>query len=85
MRDFSALISLYLTRARPADCEVWKHAACYGFETVKDSRIPDVFVCYHCRAQAGIAESILDPDREAEIEQAIADLQSLALFRRGAS
>ncbi|BGP22867.1 meiosis-specific protein HOP1 [Rhodotorula toruloides] len=65
-----------------SNCEVWKHAACYGFETVKDSRITDVFICYHCRAQAGIAESILDPDREAEIEQAIADLQSLALFRR---
>ncbi|BGO97761.1 Meiosis-specific protein HOP1 [Rhodotorula toruloides] len=65
-----------------SNCEVWKHAACYGFETVKDSRIPDVFICYHCRAQAGIAESILDPDKEAEIEQAIADLQSLALFRR---
>ncbi|GAA6016341.1 hypothetical protein JCM8202_005573 [Rhodotorula sphaerocarpa] len=63
-------------------CEVWKHAVCYGFEDAKDSRIPDVFVCYHCRAQQGLNESTLQAERQAEIGQALAELRSLTLFRR---
>lgn len=68
---------------RPA-CEVWKHAICYGFEDARDSSIPDVFVCYHCRAEKGLAEASLQPEKEAEITHALAELRSLTLFRRGA-
>ncbi|POY70179.1 hypothetical protein BMF94_6762 [Rhodotorula taiwanensis] len=63
-------------------CEVWKHAVCYGYEDAKDSRIPDIFVCYHCRAQQGLSDLSIERDREAEIGQALAELRSLALFRR---
>ncbi|GAA6000946.1 hypothetical protein JCM10207_007337 [Rhodosporidiobolus poonsookiae] len=63
-------------------CDVWKHAVCYGYTTLDDTRIPDDFVCYTCRARAGLAESMLDAGRESEIEEALADLRSLALFRR---
>ena len=66
-------------------CEVWKHAICYGFEDARDSSIPDVFVCYHCRAKKGLAEASLQPEKEAEITHALAELRSLTLFRRGAS
>ncbi|KWU44924.1 DNA-binding protein [Rhodotorula sp. JG-1b] len=63
-------------------CEVWKHAICYGFEDARDSSIPDVFVCYHCRAKKGLAEASLQPEKEAEITHALAELRSLTLFRR---
>lgn len=65
-------------------CEVWKHAICYGFGDARDSSIPDVFVCYHCRAEKGLAEASLQPEKEAEITHALAELRSLTLFRRGA-
>ncbi|GAA5862196.1 hypothetical protein JCM3774_004818 [Rhodotorula dairenensis] len=63
-------------------CEVWKHAVCYGFEDARDSRIPDVFFCYHCRAEKSLAEATLQPEKEAEITHALAELRSLTLFRR---
>ncbi|GAA5978427.1 hypothetical protein JCM10908_004351 [Rhodotorula pacifica] len=63
-------------------CEVWKHAICYGFEDAHDSRIPDIFVCYHCRAEKGLADLTMHPDREAQIRHALDELRSLALFRR---
>ncbi|GAA5960528.1 hypothetical protein JCM8115_003209 [Rhodotorula mucilaginosa] len=63
-------------------CEVWKHAICYGFGDARDSSIPDVFVCYHCRAEKGLAEASLQPEKEAEITHALAELRSLTLFRR---
>lgn len=62
---------------------MWKHAVCYGFEDARDSRIPDVFVCYHCRAEKGLAEATLQPEKEARITHALAELRSLTLFRRG--
>ncbi|GAA5888062.1 hypothetical protein JCM6882_000268 [Rhodosporidiobolus microsporus] len=63
-------------------CEVWKHCSCYGYTSLEDSRLPEDFVCYRCRAEAGKNESLLDPVREGEIEEALAELRSLALFRR---
>lgn len=76
---------LFLTiQAFSTACEVWKHAICYGFEDARDSSIPDVFVCYHCRAEKGLAEASLQPEKEGEITHALAELRSLTLFRRGA-
>ncbi|BGP38010.1 hypothetical protein JCM10449v2_001937 [Rhodotorula kratochvilovae] len=63
-------------------CDVWKHAVCYGFEGVDDKRIPDVFTCYRCLAGAAVDEATHEPEREGEIEQALAEFRSLALFRR---
>ncbi|GAA5841961.1 hypothetical protein JCM11251_001427 [Rhodosporidiobolus azoricus] len=63
-------------------CDVWKHCFCYGYTSLNDPRLPDDFVCYRCRAETGKTESLLDPVREGEIEQALAELRSLALFRR---
>ncbi|GAA5820487.1 hypothetical protein JCM10212_003815 [Sporobolomyces blumeae] len=62
-------------------CDGWRHIACYGFERL-DASIPDVFVCYRCRAGMARSESMFDPTREGEIDHALADLRSLALFRR---
>ncbi|GAA5868512.1 hypothetical protein JCM8547_006296, partial [Rhodosporidiobolus lusitaniae] len=63
-------------------CKVWKHLVCYGYTSADDRRIPEDFVCYRCRAETGKNESLLDPGREDEIEEALANLRSLALFRR---
>ncbi|GAA5935245.1 hypothetical protein JCM1841_002863 [Sporobolomyces salmonicolor] len=65
-----------------SSCDHWRHTACYGFEGVHEPRIPDVFICYRCRARTGASESSFDAKREGEIEQALAGLKSVALFRR---
>ncbi|GAA6054568.1 hypothetical protein JCM3770_006036 [Rhodotorula araucariae] len=63
-------------------CDVWKHAVCYGFDGVKDKRIPDIFSCYRCLAGTALDETAHEPEREGEIEHALAEFRSLALFRR---
>jgi hypothetical protein len=88
---FSSLLSfsLFLRSHRLfcAECDTWKHVVCYGFSSDDDPRIPNDFVCYRCRAEKGKTESLHDASvaRENEIEEALAGLRSLALFRRGAS
>lgn len=67
-----------------AACDIWKHAVCYGFDSIDDQRIPDVFVCYRCEAQIKLDEAAGETEREGEIEQALAEFRTLALFRRGA-
>lgn len=79
-------LSSPLTTSRPpAACDVWKHTTCYGFNSAEDSRIPDMFVCYRCLAHKALDEAAYEADKEGEIEQALAEFRSLALFRRGAS
>jgi len=68
-----------------AACEVWKHTTCYGFDGAEDSRIPDTFICYRCLAHTALDDAAYEPDKVGEIEQALAEFRSLALFRRGAS
>ncbi|GJN88507.1 hypothetical protein Rhopal_001473-T1 [Rhodotorula paludigena] len=63
-------------------CDIWKHAVCYGFDSIDDQRIPDVFVCYRCEAQIKLEEAAGETEREGEIEQALAEFRTLALFRR---
>ncbi|TNY22506.1 hypothetical protein DMC30DRAFT_415050 [Rhodotorula diobovata] len=63
-------------------CDVWKHTSCYGFDAATDQRIPDFFECYRCLAYAALGETAHEPDKEDEIEQALAEFRSLALFRR---
>ncbi|BGP13935.1 hypothetical protein JCM10213_003851 [Rhodosporidiobolus nylandii] len=66
-------------------CDVWKHAVCYGFTSDKDARIPDDFVCYHCRAQRVHDGSMFGEERAEEIEEGLAGLKTLAMFRRAIS
>ncbi|GAA5996305.1 uncharacterized protein JCM10292_007522 [Rhodotorula paludigena] len=63
-------------------CDIWKHAVCYGFDSIDDQRIPDVFVCYRCEAQIKLDEAAGETEREGEIEQGLAAFRTLALFRR---
>ncbi|GAA5859210.1 hypothetical protein JCM1840_003801 [Sporobolomyces johnsonii] len=65
-----------------SSCDHWRHTACYGFGGVHDVRIPEIFICYRCRARTGASKSSFDAKREGEIEEALADLKSIALFRR---
>ncbi|GAA6016646.1 hypothetical protein JCM11491_006030 [Sporobolomyces phaffii] len=62
-------------------CELGRHNACYGYTDDSDT-IPDIFHCYRCRGHAAKADLRFDETREGEIEHAMADLTSLALFRR---
>lgn len=55
---------------------------CYGYLD-DDTRIPVEFLCYSCLAKAGTGDTLLNSEREGEVEKALTDLQSLALFRRG--
>ncbi|GAA5884224.1 hypothetical protein JCM16303_002415 [Sporobolomyces ruberrimus] len=66
-----------------SSCESWRHNACYGYNE-EDDTIPDVFTCYRCRAYAAGADesSRSSSTRLGEIKHALADLTSLALFRR---
>ncbi|GAA5835284.1 hypothetical protein JCM9279_004495 [Rhodotorula babjevae] len=66
-------------------CEVWKHTTCYGYDSADDSRIPDTFVCYRCLAHKALDGAAFEPDKEGEIEQALAEFRSLALYRRAVS
>ncbi|GAA5978890.1 hypothetical protein JCM11641_003605 [Rhodosporidiobolus odoratus] len=63
-------------------CGVWKHVVCYGYHSLEDARLPEDFVCYPCRVVEELEGSLIDPTREDEIQQALADLRTLALFRR---
>lgn len=56
---------------------------CYGYLDSEDRRIPAEFLCYSCLAKAGTGDTLLNSQREGEVEKALTDLQSLALFRRG--
>ncbi|KPV75942.1 uncharacterized protein RHOBADRAFT_52950 [Rhodotorula graminis WP1] len=66
-------------------CDIWKHTTCYGFESAEDSRVPDTFVCYRCLSHKALDAAAYEPDKEGEIEQALAEFRSLALFRRAVS
>jgi hypothetical protein len=67
---------------RRVACEAWRHNACYGYPEDPES-VPEIFTCYRCQGHSAVARASLDDTREGEIEHALANLKSLALFRRG--
>ena len=88
-------ISSPLTSSLPAICYghlrlapvlAFELTFCRRFENVDDPRLSDSeFYCYPCRVICGDAEALLDSEREVEIDNALNDLRSLSLFRRGES
>lgn len=54
-------------------CNEWQHAQCYGYNSVKDPRIPDAHYCYDC---------LLNGTTEKPLLQSMKDL---AFFRHGLS
>ncbi|GAA5987827.1 hypothetical protein JCM5350_003160, partial [Sporobolomyces pararoseus] len=65
-------------------CESWRHNACYGYPESEDE-LPEIFTCYRCRAHDAAEDALLDDSRAGDIQHALANLKSLALFRRAIS
>ncbi|KAH9823314.1 HORMA domain-containing protein [Melampsora americana] len=62
-------------------CSRWRHLSCYGYKSIKDTRIPSRFECFRCQIHGNLS---LEETwkREDEIKTSLEGLRTLCVFRR---
>lgn len=62
-------------------CSRWRHLSCYGYKSIKDTRIPTRFECFRCRIHGNLS---LEETwkKEDEIKTSLEGLRTLCIFRR---
>ncbi|KAM6500352.1 HORMA domain containing protein [Amanita muscaria] len=60
-------------------CGRWYHIWCMGYHSIKDNRLPVIFVCFDCRLRADLSWELVKVDLYPKI---LSKYRELALFRR---